>query len=811
MNIFEFASHLTDNPAIIESIIAAAVACGQLSLLIAPCDAGKTYTILKEIAKAIPATRNIILAVPNVVQALQNAKYGANVVTGEKYVIKSDGKITSATYDKVRLLAEWDDDELANSTLVIDEAHMLVTEESYRHEAIHFLLIVARRIIKAGGSVILMTATPQRVQNLDFLCILQEQPQINVINCIRTDLNGKKVPGIKAKNIHVIRKPEDIKMPNFVLDRIRRNYSKGKKTLVMYNHKDTINRLERTIIESDLSVYRITADDKGFCQEPVYDSNGIVRRYINKYSNKTYGSLIEKECLLAADVWLCTSVVEAGVNIKGILTPEGESKEEDIVLIYVASNPSQFDLDKMHQFFARVRYPYNDAVVIIGASEKESDKNVDIEKLIKTAAENALIQEKKYGLNVANLRDVEGHKARNKIIYNGEEYVPNQLAIVAEIWKNKNKQIYHRDDIAKIIQDAVEVATTEEQGEPGEDHALSKRPELDEETCDALHRMIYDDAAYKHILNRMDPDCHIETIRELIKLKEGYRICTSAIDLAKICGNRAHLEAMVIADYNKEKIYVDGDSGKLVDDPKNRSNCIEIKEYYERKGLEILSGCTQKSLEKIIPYLQQGNGTVTSDTPIVLRDLKLNPDIGRIVRYFGGNDRMSHLLAVNEKGNFSKNLVKLMQIGASCSIDELKDLERELVYIALNNKGLKNEKLKKAQAEYMVLRHPEKYLIAKTDQGNVSAWILLGKGNKTMAEQYLSSDDIEVITECMADSVMELCRSKRRPQYKARDVYKTISLIYCVTIRDETEEIKGVPKKIEVKSLRKVLHQLNLG
>lgn len=802
--------HLSDNAKLCESIRQACSQSKQITLLKAPCSSGKTYSILKSVAPLLPEERNLVLAVPNVVQTLQNRKYGVEAVTGDNYIIHAAGTISSVTYDKVQLLEDWPIEELAKTTLVIDEAHMLVTEQSYRSKAIQSLLRITSRILEVGGSVMLMTATPRRVIDSNFLACIQKKPHIDILDCIKVDDDGNEMPGIQAKKIKLLRKPEGIKMPIYVLQLLTHNKANGKQSLLMLNNKKWIDRLEHSLNEYGITTYRITADDKGFWQEPIYDSNGVPQANKNCYANVAYGDLIESECLPEADAYLCTSVVEAGTNIKGIKDKEGVHARTDLIPIYIADGPAKFDIDKCHQFLARVRFTVDEAMVVLGTVSQEQlittakVKSVGFER----GARCSEIKANATNWDVDSMTDISGNPGNKRVYYNGTQFMVDSLKLCDQIWNNYSGQLYRLATLDEALEEELGVPVVKSVIENDDNEKLLGKVVLDVETCAALETMINDDEAYIYICNNMVPDPNIKTIKELIRLKNGYKVCTRAITLAKLEPiKREMLSDIIIAEYNGEQIYVESSSGKRVNSKAEAKEPLGVLDYYERKGCFLLSNCSQRELGLILKYIAQEISQEPSESWMTIDKISNNSKVRNMIRYMLTCERMKRLIAINKHGDYENNLRKLMWIGATQSIEQLKNLELELDCIVLNQGLGKFGSPNKSLAEYMVLRNPKDYLIRRVGEQLVSIWCQIFPKREDMIG-YLNGNEIQQIAEDMSASVKQLTKSRRIPRYNAKVIYHALKRIYVVKEVDSHQTIEGVPDKIEIKRLRKKPHQI---
>ena len=103
---FAYRRHLADNEELLGAIREAALRPGGQTLISAPCSSGKTYTMLVEVSRDAEFNdRNLVLAVPTVVQAWQCRNYGSperpvDIVTGDSGRIENCFATTATSFDK---------------------------------------------------------------------------------------------------------------------------------------------------------------------------------------------------------------------------------------------------------------------------------------------------------------------------------------------------------------------------------------------------------------------------------------------------------------------------------------------------------------------------------------------------------------------------------------------------------------------------------------------------------------------------------------------------------------------------------------
>ena len=376
---FKYGSHLTDNPKLVDAVIEACDAEGNKTLLVAPCGAGKTYSFCCEIAKREEGKRQVILLVPNRIQAEQNAVYGyedadgnsGNVIpvtggTGEDFQYDCKQAI-SAVYDSAHRMLNADPEDLAKTVLVIDEAHQMISARSYRLACIRILEDVIERVIQCGGSVIYMTGTERKIRAFYYDRMITCEPELGT--------------GILADYVELCRnKSHRVNMKEHTYNYIVARSNAGYIPMVRINNKSAIEILATKLRAKGLTVCTLSSNDKGYyidadTKERVYDSD-------------VYRSIMEDSVLPEADVYLTTSILEVGTSITGIADDDGiVSQPVNLLPTYVCLRPDDFDLDDIKQFFARPRFKYEKSAILMTMPRKS---HTDDE--FKLSYENVLLQ-----------------------------------------------------------------------------------------------------------------------------------------------------------------------------------------------------------------------------------------------------------------------------------------------------------------------------------------------------------------------------------------------------------------------------------
>lgn len=332
-------------------------------LLTAGCGSGKTFMCLTALASwAYQNCYSLILAVPNTLTAEQNAIYsyddGSGIrrnvipVTGAKQNRIDYGRPGAycAVYDKAdgmpAFLSEQDCARLGRTILIIDEAQETQNAKTYRASAICSLCRLADCIAFNGGTVIYMTGTPRKISGRQYDV---------VINCVKVDRNGNEVPVTAFDHLSVCY-ASDEKKPFFgkLIAEIREKVDAGRRAVVFYNNKRQAAKAAAYFRSIGISASVLSAENKGY----------VIVNGTEVYRSRHYEELIKNATLSDFRVLFVTSVLNNGTSITGISDATSEEDRSRLVMMYVAGSPDATDMDMMEQFFARARFPYEEAEIL---------------------------------------------------------------------------------------------------------------------------------------------------------------------------------------------------------------------------------------------------------------------------------------------------------------------------------------------------------------------------------------------------------------------------------------------------------------
>lgn len=290
-----------------------------------------------------------ILVTPNRIQNEQNqeeAAYNYTAIIGQngEYIKYNSDTNYSVVIEKLTEVLNNIEESKQKSkiNLVIDEAHVLVEQKNFRSEAINGLIEVVSKVLELEGTVFFMTATPNDLKCFNFDKIISFIPETEV----------KMTDKVK-----VYYKDDKTSMKDYVVSLA--NHLKN--PLIYYNRKDGIKRAKESLEGLKYSVDKVTADDK---------------------TEQLFKSIVSKSALTKADKWLCSSVIEVGTNIKGVIQDDGTIKEEVITPTYILNSTNNCKIDSMIQFFARIRYHLPEYVLAMPYKESRSDRIKSIDMIL---------------------------------------------------------------------------------------------------------------------------------------------------------------------------------------------------------------------------------------------------------------------------------------------------------------------------------------------------------------------------------------------------------------------------------------------
>ena len=320
-----------------------------------------------------------IFCVPNRNQAIQvSNEYGLKrIVGGDELTLdtlKNNPNLVFV-YDKLFelhtiLSSKEVDEEFVNNyriTIIIDEAHSII-QDVFRKRTID-MLVKTIDLIKSMGTnnIIFTTASFEALVPFRF----------DETICFFSNDNAN-IP-----KTSIIVKLEDRKKCDFYANEIAKILKQGKVVYCRLQNKnlpDDIMRCIQEITGISYEYIKINSDEKEL------EEDGVT------FKNVAIESVIKKSCLPLRDVYFCTSMVDAGTNIKEVVGLE----DKEIVPVYVYDGHNT-NTDNIEQSFNRLRFPYKERKILMSDYDYEY-KKITLEEIV--SKEKQIIKQDKINLSI---------------------------------------------------------------------------------------------------------------------------------------------------------------------------------------------------------------------------------------------------------------------------------------------------------------------------------------------------------------------------------------------------------------------------
>lgn len=307
---------------------------GAKSLIIAPTGSGKTFSIdaiFRQLNSRSDDKQLLCILCPNRVQNIQNENsddYNFEALVAGVQLEENEQNVRqlSAVYDKVTNIASFKKEHPEyRLRIVIDECHNLISANIFREQAINAIMKLINDNI--ADSYTFITAT------YESMCCF---PFDNIV--LFEDKNYKPV----FQSID-IRFAEEGSFENLVMDTALNET----KPYIRLNKKESIKRIEKTLLNMGQKCYSVTSDDKSFTT----NDDGSVT-----YDNIIFDHITNHDDLYnndgEADTILATSLLDAGTNFTKY-SPESTP-------VFAVFSPKLMNIDEIEQAFNRFR-PQKDA------------------------------------------------------------------------------------------------------------------------------------------------------------------------------------------------------------------------------------------------------------------------------------------------------------------------------------------------------------------------------------------------------------------------------------------------------------------
>ena len=362
----------------------------------------------------------IVYCVPNRNQAIQISKeydWIRRVVGGDTLTTKTleENPINVLVFEKLmELLGIYKDDESIldfiskfKITLIIDEAHTII-QDAYRKNTIDLVVKTINKLKEIGANIIFTTASFEALVPFAFdetICFFSN--------------NNSEVP-----RTSIIIKPEDLKEQDFIANEISKKLQEGKVVYCRLQNKTMPDGIMKKINESgNFSYVKINREES------------------DKGNNDAITSVIEESKLPYYDCYFCTSMIDAGTNIKTI----DDIGDKEICAIFVYNNKN-YNISNIEQSFNRLRFNYKERKILL------IDSSYDIEEMkLSTIIKEEKEKIEKDRVNLNNL--YEGFKLYRK--EEAKKLLKLYLKTINEDGTMSIKNLYFNEDTDSIEIDEI--------------------------------------------------------------------------------------------------------------------------------------------------------------------------------------------------------------------------------------------------------------------------------------------------------------------------------------------------------------------
>lgn len=302
---------------------------GAKSLIIAPTGSGKTYSvdaIFKQIKAESEEEQILCLLCPNRVQNIQNEK--SDVYSFEALIegvcLEDNGqniRQISAVYDKIPEIRKYKKEHPGcRLRIVIDECHNLISANIFREQAIQAIMRLIQSNVADSYTFITATYDNMCCFAFDNIVLFEDKSYKPVFGSIDIRFTEKKY------------------FENLVMD----TALKERKAYIRLNHRDSIKRIEKALLDKGQKCFSVTAGDKGYTK----NSDGTIT-----YNNTIFDHITNHDDLYnnegEADTILATSLLDAGTNFTKY-SPESTP-------VFAVFSPELMNIDEIEQSFNRFR------------------------------------------------------------------------------------------------------------------------------------------------------------------------------------------------------------------------------------------------------------------------------------------------------------------------------------------------------------------------------------------------------------------------------------------------------------------------
>lgn len=670
---FNFDKKLLDNPKNQEGLKELLINEFGKFLMIAGTGTGKTYSILETI-KQFSNMRNVLnddvvylFTIPNRAQNLQIIEeYGVFGLYGGRTINENfKGNLIVPVYDKVDEAVEYCKKNNKKYKIIVDEAHQLNLAR-YRAKALRKL----KEAIEGAELTVYLTATPNSLLFLDFSKIynFESKESNNMAKMFKLlECNKNFKASIKAYSIKANKK--------------------GFKVLYRYNDIDATKDLVNDLTKLGYKCLLINSNEK----ESEYNGEAIV------YKNELTNEIINFSNLPDADFYFCTSILDAGINIK---TLGGKNDLSNLELVFVVPS-SRFTIDEILQFSARPRTSYK-CFSILKSYNEEVKTPLTLEQNINYYKEKIL----------------------NEI-----EYIKANIELLKKKYKNNKEEVFRELSYQLNYKDIDNISND-----------LNGSIEIDEN----LNVTINSENLYYF--------CYIKTNEQLYH--NNHELMNSICD-------KYTLEKIYNKDVEIDTSYKEEIANILIESLTDKTKLKELKGTEELKDYNTLIELGFKKEEavntivnenksfkkvknsKIVKMMQKLKNEDIEELNKVIRKEQTKLELRAGLQLIAESEAFDCISKLHKEGLGIKEVLNNVD-----NYDDLKDLTDNYKYIKTNIKYLNNEKLllKSERTQAFIIKYFEKWDLKRQKLTKHKIEELKELINKEYDEKYESSKILNIVS-----------------------------------------------------------------